>query len=1047
MLLTMAVLAAAMAAAAQTPTGGVTGIVSDPSGAVVPGVRVTVTNRETRQARVAIADGDGRYAVVALPAGRYGLAAEIDGFKRVEREATVQAGITTNVDVTLEIGSVTESVTAVAALPLLHHDDHEVSGVVTREQIEALPLNGRNFLDLAKLEPGVGLATRGTNNRLFLPMLDSGLQSSPRIGSSRVTVDGASAGTIGAPGTVLQVSQEVVQEFQIATMNFTPATSLTTNGSINIVTRSGGNEPHGTGVLLYRDHQFAAYPGLRRDSSNPDPFFRRVQAAGAGGGPFVRNRAFVFASYERNNQDGVVSVQPGVPEFAALGGIFPSPYRGNQASVRVDQRVGGNGLFARETFDGNSGFAPLNGNTKLLPSAWTRTTNTVNQILAGLTAVLSPAIVNDFRASHLFLSAPEHPASASDCPPTVARCVGTGGPTIMIPDASISLGRTRELAGTGHRVQLTDRLTWQHGTHQVGFGGDWEHTAQTSGSVPDPPASLTLWAPSDVSRADATIALPASFTTLDDILQLPLNDYLAVAGPSAAPQRNFSNTRVLDLVRAYASDTWRVRPGLTINGGLAWSYEPNALNVDLSKPALLAPILGADNLGPPTAHQMSVSPSVGFAWTPGRDGRTVVRSGVGRYFDPLGSTNSVDLGSERTDLMPLGTTRVMTSGVSPLCTGTPLLFQTTPTAFRGADLMPLLPAIYQCLLASVNTANRDFSVRTIDRTKSTGSITNTLFDPSFAPPSAIHVGLGIQRQLANRTALSADFVLRRFSHTILSGIDYNHYFAAGGPVIPVCTGAAERNDVRAVCSTGPIAFDNSDGRAQYAALLLRLEKRLGGGTQLLVSYSLASYEGTNGVGGGGAAMGGLATGFSNNNWTQNYGPLPTDVRHTLNVSGTLDLPSAFQVAVNFAASSAPPFSVYVGNVDFDGDGTKNDLLPGTTVNQFGRGATMADLAALVAQYNAQRARWNAQPVTLPDHYEFNDSFCSADIRLMRSFRRSFGQVQVFAEVFNAFNTANLSGYSGDLTSTATFGQPTSRFSQVFGTGGPRAGQVGARLTF
>ena len=1035
--------ALAAMAAAQAPAGAVTGIVSDSSGAVVPGVRVNVTSRETQQARSAVADGEGRYAVVALPAGRYGIVAEIDGFKRVEREATVEAGITTTVDVTLEIGSVTESVTAVAALPLLHHDDHEVSGVVTREQIEALPLNGRNFLDLAKLEPGVGLAARGTNNRLFLPLLGSGLQTSPRIGSSRVTVDGASAGMIGAIGTVLQVSQEVVQEFQIATMNFTPATSLTTNGSINIVTRSGGSEPHGTGVLLYRDHQFAAYPGLRRDPTNPDPFFRRVQAAGAGGGPLVRNRAFVFASYERNIQDGVVSVQPSVPEFAALGGIFPSPYRDDQASVRVDARFGGTSVFARETFDGNRGFAPLNDKPRL-PSAWTRTTNAVNQTLAGLTAVLSPTLVNDFRASHLFLDAPEHPASATDCPPSVAGCVGTGGPAIAITDAAVTLGQARELAFTGRRVQLTDRLTWQNGAHQVGLGGDWEHSTQTAGSVQYDPASLTLWAPSDVRQTDATIALPASFTSLDDILQLPLFDYSAAAGPSGVPQRGFSDARVLDLVRAYASDTWRARPGLTINGGLAWSYEPNALNVDLSKPALLAPILGADNLGPPTAHQMTVSPSVGFVWAPGRDGRTVVRGGIGRYFDPLGSTNSADLGSERTELLPLGTARMTTSGSSPLCTGTPLMFG-TPTAFRGTDLMGMLPAIRQCLLASVNTANRDFSVRTIDRTKMTGSM--TLFDPSFAPSSAIHVGLGIQRQLADRTALSADVVLRRFSHTTLTGIDYNHYLAASGPAIRACT-VAESRDLRAVCSTGSITFDNSDGRARYAALLLRLEKRLGGGTQLLVSYALASYEGTNGVsGGGGATTGVVGTGFSNTNWTQNYGPLPTDVRHTLNVSGTLDLPSAFQVAVNVAASSAPPFSAYVGNVDFDGDGTKNDLLPGTAVNQFGRGATMADLAALVAQYNAQRARWNAPRVALPDHYAFNDAFCSADIRLMRSFRRSFGQVQLFAEVFNAFNTANLSGYGGDLTSTATFGQPTSRFSQVFGTGGPRAGQVGARLTF
>src|SRR5262249_46165285 len=152
----------------------------------------------------------------------------------------------------------------------LAYDEHTLSGVVGRDEIESLPLNGRNFLDLAKLEPGVMPPIRGTNNRLFVSVLGSGLQTAPRIGATRTTVDGANVTFVGAIGAALQVSQEAVAQFQIVTANFDPSTGLTTNGAINIVTRSGGNQLRGDGFFFYRDHHLAAYPGLRSDPTNPD---------------------------------------------------------------------------------------------------------------------------------------------------------------------------------------------------------------------------------------------------------------------------------------------------------------------------------------------------------------------------------------------------------------------------------------------------------------------------------------------------------------------------------------------------------------------------------------------------------------------------------------------------------------------------------------------------------------------------------------------------------------------------------------------------------
>src|SRR5262249_46416145 len=220
---------------------------------------------------------EGDYSAPALPPGVYQMAAEAAGFTLVERTATVEAGTTTTVNLTLQVGGVSEKLMVNDAAPLIHYEHHQVGGLVNRAQIENLPLNGRNFLDLAKLEPGVTGPVRASNTRLLVPVLGAGVISSPRIGYTRVTVDGGDIISIGTIGTAMNVSQEVVEEFQISTVNFDLSTSVTSDGSIDIVTRSGGNDYHGSGFYFYRDHNLAAYPGLKREASNPSPFFQRRQ--------------------------------------------------------------------------------------------------------------------------------------------------------------------------------------------------------------------------------------------------------------------------------------------------------------------------------------------------------------------------------------------------------------------------------------------------------------------------------------------------------------------------------------------------------------------------------------------------------------------------------------------------------------------------------------------------------------------------------------------------------------------------------------------------
>ncbi len=213
------------------------------------------------------------------------------------------------------------------------------------------------------------------------------------------------------------------------------------------------------------------------------------------------------------------------------------------------------------------------------------------------------------------------------------------------------------------------------------------------------------------------------------------------------------------------------------------------------------------------------------------------------------------------------------------------------------------------------------------------------------------------------------------------------------------------------------------------------------------SWAYSSNTGTN------AGSNLTANGFNLDDWLSNRGPLANDITNIVNAAGVVQLPWRFRLALNFSYASAPPFSAFVGGTDFNGDGTMDDLLPGTTVNVFNRGSGRAELEKLVAQFNQTYAgKFDGKGVpipslVLPERYWFGDNFHTLDLRLSREFVfAERWRLALIGEVFNLYNAANLSGHSGNLASVG-FGQPAARFTQVFGSGGPRAFQLGVRFNF
>ena len=1030
-------------APAQSPAGTIAGVVRDSSGAVVPGVQVEAVNAATGLVRTSATSEQGDYGLPALLPGDYQLSVEAAGFERIVRSVIVEAGGTTTVNFDLRVGEVKESVTAEAISPQIHFDSASIRGLITRGEIEGLPLNGRSFYELAKLEPGVQPASRGSNNRTFVPVLGAPAGNSGR--ATRVTVDGGSIMAIGNGGAAMGMSQEVVQEFQVSTANFDLTTGITDSGAVNIVTRSGSNTLHGAAFLFFRDHNLSAYPALVRDPFNPDPFFQRRQFGFEVGGPIRRDRAFFFANWERNEQRGVGSTRLVVPDFAHLTRVTPSPLFGNQFSLRMDGRISNaHSGFVRYSHDGSHAVGPssLFGNAPY-PSNWTRQQAWADQSILGLTSVLSPTMVNDMRFSYFFISSREVAPREEDCP----ACLGLGAPIINIAQAGLQIGNSSASYNLARRFHLSDSMSWQAGTHRIRFGGDWEYHRGGLYQWLNEPVTMTLFSPDDVRRynaqpqtpADLRIPLPPAFATLEDVLQLPVSSFTIGIGDPRVPQHNATTTRTWSVSRLFFQDTWRLHPRLTINYGLGWSVDGYG-NYDLTKPALLAPLLGSDGLGPRRKNWTNFSPTLGLAWAPSSDSKTVIRSGAGMFYDFFFAPA---LDSERALLGPPGLGRQDFAGSSipnPLANipgvplGSALEFRGNPTRFTGANLMQILPST-RAGLDQMIAANRNTPVTAVEISKQvTGSV---LYAADIPSPSALHANAGVQREIARNFVLSTDFVYRHFIHLALGG-DLNHFNSVRGPVIPRCTGA-QANDPKAQCSRGPINVQQAGNNATYKGLLLRADKRFSNHFQLLGSYAYSSNTGTQVV--------------DLDNPLANGGPLDRDYTHIANVAGVVQMPHRFDLGFNFSYSSAPPFNAFVGGIDFNGDGTSNDALPGAGINQFNRGLGGSDLVNLVEQSNQSWAGKRdafgrvIPRLTLPARYWFGDDFQALDLRVSRSFDFSERwRLLIIGEVFNLYNAANLSGHSGNLTSAA-FGQPTTRAIQTFGSGGPRAFQLATRLSF
>ncbi len=1112
---------------AQNATGAINGMIKDQNDAIIPNSVVTATNKGTGAARKINAGSDGQFWFENLAPGEYEVKVEAAGFSSLTQAVTVQVGSTSTANFSLTVGAVTQVVEVVAEAPVINTTDSNLGGVVNKRQIENLPLNGRSFLSVAGLEPGVTVTYQATsgpgNNNNFFQVSVAGAPQSMTV----ISVNGARTNDRITGGTSQNFSSESVQEFQISTFGFDLSTGTVSAGAVNIVSRSGSNDFHGSAFYFFRDHNMSAFSGYKRpcDESafNPlcndpearkrleDPFFVRRQYGATFGGPIKKDKLFFFGNYERSDQVGARSLSFSDPLLFAFNHVAQVPFDQHLVGARLDYMVTPkHTAFLRGNIDKNDSISGTN-----LESTWIASSNYAYQTQMGLTSVLSPRLVNDFRFSYSYFRNRLRVPTESECASVAGDpfyCFGLGGTRITF-FGGLTIGNDTNVTQDRHprTWQFNDNVSYTRGSHRLRFGGNWEHTYSHGSWNRNAQGTIDVFTPQQVASQNPALyaTLPASikigFTgprpTFQELLQLPVNGTLSLGiGDAKQPVAyGYDGLTRNNHIRFYGQDAWQIRPGFTLNFGLGWSFENNVVYHDLDKPQYLAPL--GISLGKVPQDYNNFDPALGFAWAV--NNKTVLRASASLHHASL-NVGFLKL-NERILISPAGNglNQLNTQTVPNPKFGQPgqpaTLSFTTPQNFRVQELLDLIPSLRGVLAVGVSQfGGQDLAVRNIELTKTAAGPQNldVLFDENFATPYTIHFNAGIQREVMRNLSVSADFVQRRgvkFGAYEFMFVDLNRWNRFSGytllpsgtaipirnPVIPACT-PAQRNDPAAQCSNGPILYAMPGILSRYSALQIKVDKRFDHGFQMTGSYALQKYSSF------------IVGGFSDiNDFSTALGDsgLP---RHQFTFSGIWSLPkydggnkllrgvfNNWQLSTIVQMSTGSTRSVTLGTLDPEGDGTFVFRLPGTTIGSFGRGDDANDIRKWVALYNA---RFPAPPdtpvsqirrenrdslgtpypfIVLPDDFAADDSFLTHDLRVTRTIPISEKvRLNLIAEGFNIFNIANLTGYSGTLnayirpTATTpgrnpelTFGQPTDRVSPIFGTGGPRAFQLAARVSF
>lgn len=1034
---------------AQLDTGTISGVVTDPSGASVPGAKVILTNEQTGTVREAQANEQGSYTFSLTPPGQYAIKVEHAGFKLYERTGIrLQVNQQLTVPIALELGQASEHVLISATAPLVESSSGAIRETVDQVRVAELPLNGRNVLQLQSLLPGTvstGSLDQGANTPGYA--VNGGIGA-----SNNYSLDGGEYqdGYFNAP--LPFPNPDAIQEFTVQTNSYSAEYGRNRGASVNAVTRSGTNQFHGGLFEFVRNDAFDARPFFAKTA----PAFKRNQFGGQLGGPVVRNKTFFFFAWQGTHERGTPNTSTStVPtarmrrgDFSELtqpirdpltkmpfpGNIIPAdrldqtavkfldrfvplpnsgpfnfvtprnrPADGNQYVTRIDHELRQNDrLYGRYIINQDESFNP-GGSFE----GWGIDQNFRRQsVVLNETHTFSPTMINNFSATF-------NRVKAFIVPNPRFAWSELGG---KIPPASADIHGWHQVNVNGYfnadtstfwnlarnSFSYDDTLSWQAGRHSLKAG------AQISRYQVN---QLNEF----LSRGQFTFNGFASGNAAADML-LGRVATLRQVSP-------LSNTLRQTLWHFFFSDDLKATSRLTLNLGVRWEPNLNFIERDgketgfrpgqrstIFPNAPLGLLFKGDPRLPPNVinnHWWNFAPRVAFAYDLAGDGKTAIRGGYGIFYDVVRSINL--------NRFPL---------IQPFVLDISVFDVNFTDPYRGATFFPFTPP-------TTPAQKKAFRFITPAAT--------TVFNPQFGTPYTQQWNFNVQRQLPFDVVITAAYVGSKSSHLFGS---HNLNPAVFGPGASV----ANTQSRRIYQDFGTIEEESTLGYSQYHSFQLTANKRLSRGLTVLLAYTASKNTGLVSPQGEGS----VGT-RDPNNWNLDRGVLGEDRPQALSISYVWSIPTGplhglpkaalggWELTGIYTAVSGAPLTVRAG-VD-------------RSLN--GQGLDTADLTGNPRLSNDRPRnellqRWfNTSAFALPALGSVGTAginilrgpeFSNLDAGIFRNFRITERmQMQFRGEFFNALNHTVLGNPNTTFTS--------SNFGKILSTGTPRVGELGLKLSF
>ncbi len=805
--------------------GAIEGTITDPSGAAVPNAAIVITSIGEGTSKAITSDKAGFYSVGPLIPGEYTVAITAQGFQRLEVTTRILTGTATPGSFKLTLGQENQTVEVTTGDIQVNTDQAGVSDVITREQIASLPVNGRNFLDLAQIEPGVQL----TNGNTFDPTKSgyTGISVNGTSGrTTRILLDGQDITDEFVGTTIFNVSQGAISEFQLSRSTQDAAGEVTSQGAVNVSTRSGTNSIHGEAFYVFQDQRaWDANPNPTANAAGVHvaPYFQRNQYGGSVGFPIIKDKLFAFGNAERIQQNsaspsnlGTVFSTAGnypVGQTQTLSALFPTvgtPYRQTYSTARLDyQGPFGGHYFARGNYNVDSTLT-AGGTTRF--AAYPNRDNTFGGAFGA--DFSRGRMTHSFRGSYeKFHNLIVDGSQASGYDPLVTA----NGPVAVSYSGQIYFGPNANAPQATYQSdkQLRYDGSYTVGTHNIRFGGALNRIESGAyaafygiGPRLNPTASNLL-----AGTVTATNPLGLGCNGVPGAAACPgdpVNGYNTSSATIGNGQGYSNNTPAFGLpgggvaswrYSLYAADAWKITPGLTLTAGLRYSVDTNRENnlIKLPTCADLSTTVGyvcgssagttdvlslfnsaytANYVNQPYSN---LGPQLGVVYAPGNH-KTVFRAGFGLFYESVVFNNSSNAEGALLRVAPSYYSRNPCTSLTGINFPDGSVVSTTPdgTSFTTnclgrtlAQSAPQFAALEKALQANAKANSATVNGSYIGNTLNASG----LYAPVYRQPLSEQWNFGLQRELFKGAVLSADYV-HNTTYRIGQTIDLNHQGAA-----------------------------------------------------------------------------------------------------------------------------------------------------------------------------------------------------------------------------------------------------------------------------